>query len=186
MSLLSEPMFGVFARGLLAAVFASAAVSKIGRAEEFHGVVRNFRIGPEAAAKPVALILPWIELAVALALLAPWTVALGAWGSAVLLVLFAAAMSVNLRRGRRAIDCGCFRAGLRQNLSWSLVARNLGLTALAVWLAAAAPGMAAPGIFDLLFGAAAAGLAFLIYVGAALLGGLSTSRASASTHGAGR
>jgi hypothetical protein len=46
------------------------------------------------------------------------------------LLLFALAMGVNLRRGRRHIDCGCFQSALRQTLSWTLVARNVVLASL--------------------------------------------------------
>ena len=41
-----------------------------------------------------------------------------------LLALFAAAMAINIRRGRDHIDCGCGQSFLRQTLSWMLVARN--------------------------------------------------------------
>ena len=47
--------------------------------------------------------------------------------AAALLILFAVAMGINIRRGRRHIDCGCFQSALKQTLSWILVARNAGL-----------------------------------------------------------
>ena len=49
---------------------------------------------------------------------------------AALLLLFAAAMAINIVRGRRHIDCGCFQSALKQTLNWILVARNCGLAAL--------------------------------------------------------
>ena len=39
---------------------------------------------------------------------------------------------MNLARGRREIDCGCFGPALRQPLSLALVLRNAGLIALAL------------------------------------------------------
>jgi hypothetical protein len=39
-------------------------------------------------------------------------------------------MGINLRRGRRHIDCGCFQSALKQTLSWVLVMRNLVLALL--------------------------------------------------------
>ena len=39
-------------------------------------------------------------------------------------------MAINLARGRRNIDCGCFQSALKQRLSWVLVARNVVLAAL--------------------------------------------------------
>ncbi|WP_328799163.1 MauE/DoxX family redox-associated membrane protein, partial [Sandarakinorhabdus rubra] len=44
-----------------------------------------------------------------------------------LLLTFAAAMAINIGRGRRHIDCGCGHAGLRQQLGWGKVLRNVGL-----------------------------------------------------------
>jgi len=46
--------------------------------------------------------------------------------------VFAAAMAINLQRGRSQIDCGCGHAFLKQTLSWALVARNAGLAGLLV------------------------------------------------------
>ena len=50
--------------------------------------------------------------------------------AAALLVVFAWAMAINIRRGRRAIDCGCGRSQLRQPLGWGLVVRNVVLALL--------------------------------------------------------
>jgi hypothetical protein len=47
-----------------------------------------------------------------------------------LLLVFAAAMAINIRRGRTQIDCGCGLSALRQGLGWPLVARNLALAAV--------------------------------------------------------
>jgi hypothetical protein len=58
-------------------------------------------------------------------------------------MLFAAAMAINIWRGRRHIDCGCFQSALKQTLSWTLLARNAGLTLLLV-LPAAVPEGALP------------------------------------------
>jgi hypothetical protein len=50
--------------------------------------------------------------------------------------MFSAAIAINIARGRRDIDCGCFGAALRQGLSGWLLVRNLALAgaAVAVWL----------------------------------------------------
>ena len=66
--------------------------------------------------------------------LAPWTEA----AAALLLSVFAVAMGINLLRGRRHIDCGCFQGTLKQPLSWTLVSRNALLALLLVAAGAAA------------------------------------------------
>lgn len=124
-------------RVLLALVFFTAGFGKIRHHAAFHGVVTNYRLMPESAVPAFAGLLPVVELVIASALLfAPraWPEA----GAAVLLLVFAAAMGINIRRGRRHIDCGCFQSALKQTLSWTLVARNAVL-ALLLAIPAAVP-----------------------------------------------
>jgi uncharacterized membrane protein YphA (DoxX/SURF4 family) len=126
-------------RLLLALVFLTAAFGKIRHRLAFQGVVVNYRLLPEIAVPAFALLLPLVEAAVAGALLfAPpfWPEV----SAAILLVVFAAAMAINIWRGRRHIDCGCFQSALKQTLSWILVARNAGLALLLAVPAAVSEG----------------------------------------------
>ena len=59
---LQEPLIHWALRSFLAALFATAALSKLTGMEEFHGVVRNFRLLPDMASRAVAMVLP-VELA---------------------------------------------------------------------------------------------------------------------------
>jgi hypothetical protein len=116
-------------RVLVALIFLTAAVGKFRHRLVFQGVVANYRLLPDSAVPAFALLLPPVEAAVAAALLfapALWP----AVSAASLLILFAVAMAINIRRGRRHIDCGCFQSTLKQTLSWILVARNAGLALL--------------------------------------------------------
>jgi hypothetical protein len=116
-------------RVLVALLFLTAAIGKFRHRQVFRGVVANYRVLPEGAVPAFALLLPPVEAAVAAGLLfvpSPWP----AVSAAALLTLFAVAMAINIRRGRRHIDCGCFQSTLKQTLSWILVARNAGLALL--------------------------------------------------------
>src|SRR5712671_7879579 len=116
-------------RVLVTLVFLSAAFGKARHRLAFQGVVVNYRLMPEVAAPAFALLLPLVEAAVAAGMWfapRPWPEV----GGAGLLILFAAAMSINIGRGRRHIDCGCFQSAFKQTLSWTLVARNVGLAVL--------------------------------------------------------
>jgi hypothetical protein len=108
----------------LALVFGVAAAGKFASWAELEGVVLNYRIAPRWMAPLIARALPPVEALVALGLLVPETRVPSAWVCLTMLVVFAAAMAVNIARGRTDIDCGCFRSSLRQNLSWWLVLRN--------------------------------------------------------------
>jgi uncharacterized membrane protein len=131
-----DPVLIDFCALLLALVFASAAWGKFVAWTEFEGVVGNYRLLPRVLVVPVAKVLPPIEVVLAIGVLVPATRAPSAALLAVLLAVFGAAIAINVARGRVDIDCGCFRAAHKQNLSWWLVLRNalLVLAALACTL----------------------------------------------------
>jgi hypothetical protein len=110
-------------------VFVQAGLSKLQHRDLMPGIVANYRILPEQLAGPVARALPFVELGLGLALLAGGQ-RLAVLPAAALLLVFATAMTVNIRRGRSHIDCGCGRSQLRQTLGWPLVWRNLALATL--------------------------------------------------------
>ena len=117
---------GAMAVGL---VFVQAGLAKLRHREFLTGVVANYRLVPAAIIGPVAMVLPPVELALGIVLILSghW---LAAAGAAALLLVFAAAMAINIWRGRSQIDCGCGRSQLRQPLSWLLVGRNIALSAV--------------------------------------------------------
>lgn len=115
-------------------VFVEAGLAKLRHRDLVPGVVANYRLLPEALVAPVATLLPVVELVLGLGLIASvfagGMLRLLGLPAAALFVVFAGAMAINIRRGRRAIDCGCGRSQLRQPLRWGLVLRNLVLAAL--------------------------------------------------------
>jgi uncharacterized membrane protein YphA (DoxX/SURF4 family) len=120
-------------RVLLSATFIHAGVQKIRHHALLVGVIGNYRVLPEALAPLASWLLPPLELFLGLALLVPTS-----WSGLVaagLLLLFTAAIITNLVRGRAYIDCGCFQSGLRQELGWELVLRNVALLGIAVYAA---------------------------------------------------
>jgi hypothetical protein len=131
--------------------------------EPFVGVVRNYRLLPTAAVRPFAYLVPPIELVLAAALLLRPAASSAPLAAALLLTLFAAAMAINVRRGRSDIDCGCFAGVLRQKLSWALVARNLVLAAGLLAIALAPQGTRALGWLDVVTLLAGAGTLLLAW-----------------------
>ena len=137
-----DPAIALAGRLLGALVFATAAGGKIRHRHELAGVVANYRLLPQGLAAPVAWLLVGLECLVALTLVSGVRLAAAAALAITLLVGFALAMAINLARGRREIDCGCFQSGLRQRLSTALVVRNVLLAALLTPLLGAAAGKA--------------------------------------------
>ncbi|HUA26065.1 MAG TPA: MauE/DoxX family redox-associated membrane protein [Steroidobacteraceae bacterium] len=139
-----DPSIALAVRLLGALVFAAAVAGKIRHRHELAGVVANYRLLPEPLAASAAWMIVGLECLVVLSLVSGVRLVAGATLAIVLLVGFALAMAINLARGRREIDCGCFQSGLRQRLSMALVARNILLAALLTpLLAARAPGTVA-------------------------------------------
>jgi len=116
---------------LLAAVFAFAAVPKIANPEAFSEVVYRYHLLPDALVNGVAVFLPWFEAVCALALVAGMRFRKGALlGVGLMLLVFIAAMAINLHRGVN-ISCGCFSvSGEGAAMSWINIARNIGLFAI--------------------------------------------------------
>ena len=141
--LLHDPVAVIFCQLSLTVIFGLGAWGKFRDLEEFTGIVRNYRLLPEFAIRPVAYMMPALEAAIALTLLAGTAQPYPAMGAIVLLAIFAVAMGINIVRGRRYIDCGCFRTKLKQRLSWWLVVRNGVLMTMAgvLVLTAWSPGM---------------------------------------------
>lgn len=118
----------------LALLFAGSARHKWRDGQIFRAQLAEYRLLPRVAVGLVARLLMGSELAVSLALLLPQLRARALLAGAALLVLYAAAVAVNLLRGRRRIDCGC--AGrAAQGISWWMVARNGAVAASAGLLA---------------------------------------------------
>jgi hypothetical protein len=168
---LYDPMMLAFVQAILMLIFLAGAWSKLRARETFEGVVYNYRLLPEFAVLPASYLLPMGELAVGLGLAYSPARPYAAVGAIVLLTVFNIAIAVNLLRGRREIDCGCFSSVLKQHLSWWLIVRNLGLVALAGWLAWGVPGtLAEPiGWLDWTVGLAMALAVTLVYMTATLL-----------------
>ena len=126
----THPEIVIAIRTLIALVFLGAAAAKMRNWTIFPGIVANYRLLPQVMVGPVAYALPPLEAAIGATLptglFAPWPEA----AAAALLCVFAVAMGINLLRGRRHIDCGCFQGALKQPLRWMLTIRNVLLAAL--------------------------------------------------------
>lgn len=118
--------------GVLALVFARSAAHKLTEFSFFSATLGEYRLLPRVLVGPTAIALTVAEALAIVFLIIPDTRAAGAMLAGVLLSLYAMAMTINLRRGRSRIDCGCGGSG--QMISWPLAARNSVLAALAAFV----------------------------------------------------
>lgn len=108
----------------LSLLFASAAWHKLSDRPRFAAAVSAYELVPERASSWLSWILPAAETAIALGLLHPAWQRSAAVAAAGVLLAYTAAIGINLARGRRRIDCGCFLSSSATPLSGGLVARN--------------------------------------------------------------
>ena len=123
-----DPAIDLTVRAALALLFLVAAAHKLRDRAAFRATFAEYRILPEA----ISALVPLAELAVAVLLLVPAASALGEIGAAALLLLYGAAVGVNLARGRRHIDCGCAGPYARRPIGGGIVVRNALLAASAL------------------------------------------------------
>ena len=133
---LTHPWLTVRTQIALGLFFVVAALPKVADPPGFAHMVYNYKILPGPLVNPLALVMPWAELLMGLALM------LGLWRRSAatlvgaLLLVFIVAISVNLLRGN-AIDCGCFDV-TAQNLTreeklrdmWGVLVRDVGMLVL--------------------------------------------------------
>ena len=167
----------------LAGVFAAAAVHKFRNYMEFRGILDQYRIMPGRLVPFAAPLVVALEWAVCLTLMVSAWRWLGGPLAAGLLLLYGAAIALNLYgRGRKAMDCGC--GGDATPLSGWLLLRNGLLILLAglPWLAA--PSFAIGGGAGVVLAALMTALLWLGYaVGNQLLANQGRGREFGAVHG---
>ena len=127
----------LYLRVILGLLFIVAGLLKAWDRRAFHDAVTGYRIVSPRLTPVVATAIMGVELVGGVLLLAGTYEWLGAALLGLLLVAFDFALIVNLRRGRRNLDCGCF-GGRTIRIGWGHVAQNtvlLAMTFLIAWAA---------------------------------------------------
>jgi uncharacterized membrane protein YphA (DoxX/SURF4 family) len=133
------PWAGILARLILAVVFFLAGWSKVFDLAASGRTVNAYQLMPFSLAKIVGAALPFVEIALALLLLAGLATRVVASVAAGLLAVYIGGIASVWARGL-SIDCGCFgaggqlAAGTHPNYFWDLV-RDVALLAVAGFLA---------------------------------------------------
>lgn len=157
-----DPVLPLVVSLALAALWLVAAWHKLTAFSQFVSTLSDYRLLPEGMTNLCGVMLIAVELGLGSGLVVPAGRSLALTGSAALLLVYAAAMAINLFRGRRHIDCGCMGPAARQSLSGWLLTRNLLLAFLA--LACLSPTQQRPFVWlDTVSVAAAVGALALIY-----------------------
>jgi len=127
-----DPLIDLTLRVALAAVLVWAAAHKLRDLPAFAVVVEAYQILPRGLGRWLAPALATVELTLAALLLWPPARVVASSATSVLFVTYSLAIRINLRRGRRDVDCGCFGPARRRPLSEWLLLRNTFLVAAAL------------------------------------------------------
>ena len=124
-----DPDIGALIVAGMALLLASASWHKWRALPEFESVLAAYHLVPQAIAGAAARLVPAIEVAIAAALLVGPTRSWAALAGAALLLAYAGGIAINLRRGRRDLDCGCAGPEDRRSIAPWMVVRNVVLAA---------------------------------------------------------
>ncbi|MGW4481458.1 MauE/DoxX family redox-associated membrane protein [Rhodococcus triatomae] len=132
-----KPVVSLFARLGLAAVWLTSGGVKLADPTQTVVAVRAYQLLPEGLVRPVAAVMPMLEIALGLLLLIGLAVRATAVASAAMLLVLIGVIASVWARGL-SIDCGCFGGGGAADVDdWDYVreiARDVGFLALAAWL----------------------------------------------------
>lgn len=157
-----------------ALLFIVSGIGKLRHRARWTEMLSAYRLVPDTLLVPVAWGLPVLEIGVALGLATGFGLAVAATTGAVLMLVFAAAIGINLRRGRLELDCGCNPAARPQKISVRLMLRNMALAG--PLLACMLPMPAMPMEFAI-SAALAGGIVYLLFHVLAMLRGFSPATA---------
>ncbi len=121
-----DPTFGYSIIIGFAVLFAIAAAHKLVNLRHFTDVFAAYDLLPASLGRRVAWLIPCLELLVAVSLLrsaheGPQAVL----AAMALLIAYAAALGINLRRGRHDLDCGCVAGRGPRSMAYWMVWRNI-------------------------------------------------------------
>ncbi len=161
--LMIDPVVDIVIRGAFALLFAMAGLEKFHDRATFQFQLEEYQLLPVRLIYAAAICIIFIEIVIAVALLLPDSI-YGVVMGASLLMVYAAAILINLLRGRTWMDCGCL-GSTGEGLSYWLVTRNLGLAAslLLLMLPTTSRALIWLDYFSILFAILAASAAYVVF-----------------------
>jgi Methylamine utilisation protein MauE len=125
-----DPTIAILVVACTVLLFAAAALHKLRDLRRFDEIFAAYGILPLPLQRPASRAVPLAEAAVAAALSFEGSRTTAAFVGIALLLAYAGAIAVNLRRGRRDLACGCGGPDDRRPIAGWMVWRNIGIAAL--------------------------------------------------------
>jgi len=122
-----DPAVGLLVTATIALLFGSASMHKLRDLKRFEEIFSAYGVLTVVSRLRLSWLVPVLELAIAVGLLFDATRMFAAGLGAGLLLVYAAAIAVNLQRGRRDLACGCGGPNDRNPIAPWMVGRNVAL-----------------------------------------------------------
>lgn len=127
-------------RVLIGALFLVAGAFKVGHFNDLATAIAGFRILPETAIGPLAVVLPFFEIGLGAYLILGLFTRTAAWIGAIQLAVYAAAIVSAVIRHIPA-NCGCFGPQDTATADWPHAAIDFALALVCALVAVRAPGL---------------------------------------------
>jgi len=135
-TLIDNDYLTMLSRLLVGGMYIAASFYKIIEPASFAKSIWQYHMVPGSLINLMALILPWLELLIGLAIIFGLAYRGAIWWANLLLVIFIVALAATIVRGID-IDCGCFKAGQSATgPAWTALLFDFGalLFAVHLWL----------------------------------------------------
>jgi putative oxidoreductase len=128
-------VLALVARVYLGTIFLLACWHKIAEPGAFAIDIATYQILPLALVNPMAIVLPWAELAAGAMLLVGFRTRAAALLVAGMMAMFSVAIGVAVAKGLD-MSCGCFasQGAAEDPISWRTIARDVGWLVLALYV----------------------------------------------------
>ena len=123
-------------RFFIGLVLIATSIGKLADVRGFARILSTYRALPEGSLLPLALAIPFAELALAIWLISGRRLAGAALASGAMHFAYAGWSAVALLRGLRLDNCGCFGVFLARPMGWETVAEDQLMVGLSLWILA--------------------------------------------------
>lgn len=125
-----DPVFTYTARLLLTIILVAGAVKKLSDMPAFQNALLEM-VPLHSIRGLLSYLVPFTELAIAIAMIVPGLSLLGAWAGLALIALYTAVLSISFLQGKSGFDCGC-SFGTEMEAHPKILVRNGILLAVAI------------------------------------------------------
>ncbi|UYP19136.1 methylamine utilization protein [Rhodococcus sp. Z13] len=162
-------MLWVLIASIVGGTLLLAGAPKVRDRQALLRTVRGYKLLPAPLEQAVSFALPWVEIVLGLALITGIAGRIAAACATALFACFFAGLSINLLRGRRDLDCGCFAFGSHDvpRIGWFHALRAGAFVLVSVGLAVVPTGD--PSLGEHLLAVALAALVLAVVVAAVQL-----------------